>query len=256
MKKVSLLALAAIFIASCSDETTVFNDASDDVSTEGSQAVLENSILYDDAGVLVISGEDQLSGKTAKGNEQAGDYPLTLVARVDAPSYSGAENLGASHVYVDGEFAYVSYNTVEDGYAGAIDIVYVGDPTNPRLTSRLYYTNADINAIAYDDGYVYAVGGVDSEKSVRATSNSFLVKIPASNGRMDTSAELSFGFQEGFNATDVKVTSDAVLVSSGKDGYLVSYNKSDLSVQKEAQFADLRSIALDFGDYAILDGST
>ncbi|MGB6151691.1 MAG: hypothetical protein WBG48_06840, partial [Pricia sp.] len=50
--------------------------------------------------------------------------------------------------------------------------------------------------------------------------------------------------------------SDAVLVSSGKDGYLVSYKKSDLSVQKEAPFADLRSIALDFGDFAILDGST
>ncbi len=252
------MALAIIFIISCSDETTVYSDASDDISMEGNEAVIKSSILYDDAGVLVISNEDQLSGKTAKGGdeEQAGDYPLTLIARVDAPSYSGAQNLGASHVHVDGDYAYVSYNTVEDGYAGAIDVVYVGDPTDPRLTSRLYYTSADINAVEYNDGYVYAVGGVDSEKSVRATSNSFLVKIPVSNGRMDTSAGLSFGFQEGFNATDVKVTENSVFVSSGKDGYLTSYKKSDLSVQTEAPFADLRSISVDNGNLAILDGSS
>ncbi len=258
MKKVPLMALVAIFIISCSDETTVYSDASEDISMEGNEAVLESSILYDDAGVLIISSEDQITGKTAKGadEEQAGDYPLTLIARVNAPSYSVAENLGASHVHVDGDYAYVSYNTVEDGYAGAIDVVYVGDPTDPRLTSRLYYTNADINAVEYSDGYVYAVGGVDSEKSVRATSNSFLVKIPVSNGRMDTTAEMSFGFQEGFNATDVKVTDNSVIVSSGKDGYLTSYKKSDLSVQTEAPFADLRSIAIDNGNVTLLDGSS
>ncbi|HEA23463.1 hypothetical protein LCGC14_1028070 [marine sediment metagenome] len=256
MNKISFMAMVAFTIISCSDETTVYSDGSEDITTEGRESVLKSSILYDDAGVLVISGEDQLSGKTAKVDAQAGDYPLTLVARVEAPSYSGAENLGASHVHVDGNYAYVSYNTVEDGYAGAIDIIFVGDPTNPVLTSRLYYTNADINAIEYNDGYVYAVGGVDSEKSVRATANSFLVKIPVSNGIMNTTTELSFGFQEGFNATDVKVTSDAVLVSSGKDGYLVAYNKSDFSVKEEAAFADIRSIALDSGDYAILDGSS
>ncbi|MGB7396045.1 MAG: hypothetical protein WA913_16800, partial [Pricia sp.] len=257
MKKVSLLALAAIFITSCSDETTVFNDASEDVTLEGSSSVLENSILFDDAGVLVIANEDNITGKTAKGSneEQAGDYPLTLIARVDAPSYAGGENLGASHVHVDGDYAYVSYNTVEDGYAGAIDIVFVGDPTDPRVTSRLYYTNADVNSIHYDEGYVYIVGGVDSEKSVRATANSFLVKIPASNGRMNVSAGLSFAFQEGFNATDVLVTSNAVIVGSGKDGFLVSYKKSDLSVLTEAPFADIRSIASDNGNLAILDGS-
>lgn len=251
------MALAAIFTVSCSDETTVYSDASEDVSIEGSTSVLENSIQYDDAGVLVISGEDQITGKTAKGSdeEQAGDYPLTLVARVDAPSSSGGENLGASHVHVDGNYAYVSYNTVGEGYAGAIDIVDVRDPTDPKLASRLYYTNADINALEYNDGFIYAVGGVDSEMSVRANTNSFLVKIPVSNGIMNVSGELSYGFQEGFNATDVKVTPNSVIVSSGKDGYLTSYKKSDLAIQIEAPFADLRSIAIDNDNLAILDGS-
>lgn len=213
MKKVSLAVAAAMLTAiSCSDETTVYSDPSEDVSIEKSESVLENSILYDDAGVLEIAGESAISGKTAKGSEEeAGDYPLTLIARVDPPSYSGAENLTASHVHVDGDYAYVSYNTVEDGYAGAIDIVNVSDPNNPQVTSRLYYTNADINSVEYSDGFVYGVGGVDSEKSVRATSNSFVVKIPVSGGRMNT-GNLSYGFQEGFNATDVEVSGNIIYV--------------------------------------------
>ena len=160
MKRVSLAALAAVvLVASCSDETTVFSDPSEDVSIENNEAILQQSILFDDAGVLDIAGEDVITGKTSKGPEdQAGDYPLTLVARVDPPSYSGGENLTASHVHVDGNYAYVSYNTVEDGYAGAIDIVDVNDPHNPEVTSRLYYTNADINSIEYNDGFIFAVG--------------------------------------------------------------------------------------------------
>ncbi|MBC6998397.1 hypothetical protein [Cytophaga sp. FL35] len=258
MKRVSLTAIAALlFAVSCSDETTVYNDPSEDVAVEKSESVLKNSILFDDAGVLEIASEASLSGKFAKGaEEEAGDYPLTLVARVDPPSYAGAENLTASHVHVDNDYAYVSYNTVEDGYAGAIDIVNVSNPNDPQVTSRLYYTNADINSIEYNDGYVYAVGGVDSEKSVRATSNSFVVKIPVSGGRMDTGAGLTYGFQEGFNATDVEVSGTKVFVTSGKDGLITAYNKSDLSIVTDASFADLRSVALHNETIAVLDAST
>ncbi|CAM3377660.1 hypothetical protein [Zobellia roscoffensis] len=257
MKRLSLAALAAVaFVTSCSDETTVFSDTEDNISLEAKESVLENSILYDDAGVLEINNTDGASGKTSKTiEEMAGDYPLTLIARVDPPSYTGAENLTASHVDVDGNYAYVSYNTVEDGYAGGIDIIDVSDPNNPRVTSRLYYSNADINAIAYDDGYVYAVGGVDAEKSVRATANSFVVKIPASGGRLDTSGDLVYGFQEGFTANDVKISSDGVLVTSGKDGLLTSYKSTDLSTQNDVSFSDLRSVAHNNGTIAVLDAS-
>ncbi len=257
MKRLTLAAFAAVALAtSCSDETTVFSDTEDNISLEGKESVLENSILYDDAGVLQINLTDGTTGKTSKtGEEMAGDYPLTLIARVDPPSYSGAENLTASHVDVDGDYAYVSYNTVEDGYAGGIDIIDVSDPNNPQVTSRLYYSNADINSIAYDNGYVYAVGGVDSEKSVRATANSFVVKIPASNGRLDVSGELTYGFQEGFTANDVKVSSTGVLVTSGKDGLLTSYKVSDLSTQNDVSFSDLRSVAQNEGTIAVLDAS-
>ncbi|MDV7138707.1 hypothetical protein R3X28_07460 [Maribacter sp. TH_r10] len=259
MKKVNLL-LCSIFllIMSCSDETTVFSDFQDDIQLEGNEQILDNSVSFDYAGVLEIAEEVNISGKQASASkvDEAGDYPLTLIAQIDPPSYSGGENLTASHVHVDGDYAYVSYNTVEDDYAGGIDIIDVSDPTDPKVTSRLYYVNADLNAIEYSDGYIYAVGGVDSEKSVTATSNSFVAKIPASGGRMYTSAGIDYGFQEGYNSTDIEVTSNTVVVSSGGDGTVTIYNKSDLSILNEAPFQDLRSVKMDNGLFAVLDAGS
>ncbi len=259
MKKIVLLtAVALTTLSSCSDETTVFEQPSkDDLRLETSETLLENSILYDNAGVLDIYDEATVTGKksiTAK-NDQAGDYPLTLVAQVDVPSFNGGENLTASHVDVEGDYAYVSYNTVEDGYAGGVDIINVSDPNNPRVTSRLYYSNADINAIDYDNGYIYLAGGVDAERSVRATDNSFLAKIQAANGRMNLDAGISYGFQEGFNATDVEVYGSEVFLTSGRDGFVKAYDKADLSLTKEAPFMDLRAVAIQDNFVAVLDAS-
>ena len=255
MKKVYLLLWSVIlFTASCSDETTIFSDPQDDIQLEKSNLILKNSVVYDYAGVLDIAEEDIISGKSAGSGKinEAGDYPLTLVAQINPPSFSGGENLTATHVHVDGDFAYVSYNTAQEVYVGAIDIINISNPLEPTVTSRLYYSNADVNSIEYNDGYVYAVGGLDSEKSVLATSNSFVAKIPVSGGSMNTSAVI-YGYQQGFNSTDIEVTPIHVIVSSGGDGTITVYDKRDLSIVREAPFQDLRSVAMNNGQFAVLD---
>ena len=232
MRKI-IFPLVFLFLVavSCSDETTVFEQETQDLRLETNETLLTSSVTYDNAGVLDIFDDENLSGKGyfSSKNDIAGDYPLTLVAQVDVPSYSGGANLTASHVDVSGDYAYVSYNTVEAGYAGGVDIINVSDPNNPRVTSRLYYVNADINAIKYDNGYIYLAGGVDSEKSVNATSNSIVSKMQAVNGRINLDAGILYGFQEGFNATDVEVTSNEVLLTSGRNGFVSVYNKSKCS---------------------------
>lgn len=245
-------------IVSCSDETTVYNEnPQENLRVETNETILDNSVVYDKAGVLDILDEATVTGKSALSakNEPAGDYPLTLVAQVDVPSFAGGENLTASHVDVSGDYAYVSYNTVAEGYVGGVDIINVSDPTNPRVTSRLYYTNADINSIKYDNGYVYLAGGVDAERSVTATSNSFVAKIMASNGSFNLDAGIVYGFQEGFNATDIEVTASQVIVTSGQEGFVTIYNRSDLTTVNEAAFMDLRSVAVKDNDIAVLDAS-
>ncbi|PIB25797.1 hypothetical protein BFP75_09170 [Maribacter sp. 4G9] len=260
MRKVYfLIASMTTLIFSCSDETTVYEDPNnnDNLRLESNETLLENSVLYDKSGVLDILDENTITGKYASSAkaQPAGDYPLTLVAQVDVPSFQGGENLTASHVVVAGDYAYVSYNTVDAGFVGAVDIINVKNPRNPRVTSRLYYTNADINAIDYDNGYVYLAGGVDSEQSVTATANSFVAKIYAPDGRFDLDAGITYGFQDGYNATDIEVISDKIIVTSGQNGFVRVYNKSDLSTVVEAPYSDLRALAANETNIAVLDAS-
>ncbi len=258
MKKITtLLTIFILVLTSCSDETTVFEESKEDLRLETDETLLENSVLYDKAGVLDIFDEENISGKgylTSK-NDLAGDYPLTLVAQIDVPSFSGGRSLTASHVDVSGSYAYVSYNTAAEVYVGGIDIINISDPTNPRVTSRLYYVNADINSIKYDNGYIYIAGGVDSEKSVKATSNSFVARLQAVNGRINLDAGILYGFQEGYNATDIEVTTNEVLLTSGREGVVGVYNKNDLMPTNEAPFMDLRSVAAQDNKIAVLDAS-
>lgn len=222
---------------------------------ETSTAVLENSVNYDESGVLDIYEENEGGAQARYLDDQAGDYPLTLVAQINPPSFSGANNLTASHVDVVGDYAYVSYNTANEVYAGGIDIIYIGDPHAPRLTSRLYYLNADISSLKYEDGFVYAVGGVDSEQSVLATANSLVAKIPVSNGRFNISAGISYGFQEGFVANDIALNGNKVLMTSGRDGYITEFDKQTLEITNESPYQDLRSLAVNNSSIAVLDAS-
>ncbi|MDX1332851.1 MAG: hypothetical protein R3252_07470 [Robiginitalea sp.] len=246
----ALLPVLLMVLFGCSDETTVYQDSlQEDVILENGNNLL-TSVNFTGAGVLEIYEEaSSISGKLP---DQAGDYPLTLIASVDPPSYQSGDRLTASHVDVVGDYAYVGYNTVGDAFYGAIDVVDVSDPHNPRVTSRLFYLNADINALEYDNGFVYAVGGVDSETSVRATSNSFVARIPAWGGSLSTEGIL-YGFQQGYNATDVMVEADRILVSSGKEGSITAYDKADLAILSETYMADARALEATGGGIAALD---
>ncbi len=259
IKRLPLVIIAMLaLVTSCSDETIVFKDKlSDEISSESNQQVLLNSVNYENAGVLEFYEENEITGKIAKSNNDdlAGDYPLTLVAQIDPPFFSGAQNLTASHVDVDGNYAYVAYNTVEDGFAGAMDIIDVSDPNRPFVRSRIYFPTADVNTIKYENGFVYGAGGFDSEKSTITDFNSFVIKLVANNGRFNLGAGFAFGFQEGFNGTDVETTSNSILVTSGKDGYLKSYNKNDVTDQNEVFYEDLRSVAVNGNQIAVLDAS-
>lgn len=259
MNKYPLFIVALLLlISSCSDETTVFNEAQDDIRLEPSQQALGNSINFDNSGVLDLLNEETItgSGLTSRTPEElANGYPLTLVAQIEPPSFSGGDNLTASHVHIDGNFAYVSYNTPEIGYAGGADIIDISDPNNPILTSRLNFNNADVNAIRYDNGFVYVVGGFNAELSPTIEENSFVGKIAAFSGSFDLSAGVPFGFQEGFVGTDIRTTANEVLVTSGKDGVLAIYNKNDLSLADTHSFADLRSLAIGDNKIALLDAS-
>ncbi|MEN8797670.1 MAG: hypothetical protein ABF293_00385 [Flavobacteriaceae bacterium] len=256
LKKVfPLFFLSLLIVSSCKDETTVYSDdLQDEVVLETNETRLQVSVSYDKSGVLDIMEESTLGGRSARNAaDSAGDYPLTLVAQVKPPVYSGRGELTASHVDIQGNYAYVSYNSVGEDYFGAIEIINVSDPNNPSVTSRVFYLNADINAVKHNGGFVYIAGGVNAETSVTATSNSFVAKLQLSGARFDLGAGIVYGFQQGFNANDLSFKDGLVWVTSGKDGALTSYSQADLQIQDEVPFSDLRSLAIDGDRIAVLD---
>ncbi|MGB3151200.1 MAG: hypothetical protein WBB27_11100, partial [Maribacter sp.] len=51
----------------------------------------------------------------------------------------------------------------------------------------------------------------------------------------------------------VEVTDNQVIVTSGQEGFVTIYNKSDLTISNEAPFMDLRSVAVKDNSIAVLD---
>lgn len=261
MKKKSTLLLVAVFgiTLSCSDETKIYNeDLQQLVLVENSEAKLKGSLSYSKSGVLGILEESTINQKSSanKAEEQAGDYPLTLLAQILPPTYAGRGQLTATHVDVDANYAYVSYNVPGAEYFGAIQVIDISDPYNPSVTSQLLYLNTDVNSIAYDNGFIYAVGGVDAESSVTATSNSVLARIACIAGKMNTATGITYAFQAGYNANDVFVDALNVYVTSGKQGTLTAYDKNNLLVTNEVSYPDLRSVSVDNGNIAVLDAGS
>ncbi len=258
MIKNSALLLVVTFgmILSCSDETTIYHeDLQDNVLVENSETRLKGSVSFSKSGVLGILEESTINQKSSanKAEDLAGDYPLTLVAQITPPTYTGRGELTATHVDVDGTYAYVSYNVAGPEYFGAIQVIDIADPHRPKVTSQLIYLNADMNSIAYDNGFIYAVGGVDAETSVTATANSLIAKIICVAGKMNTASGITYAFQAGYNANDVFVDAKAVYVTSGRDGILTEYDKNDLLATNEISYPDLRSVSVDNGNIAVLD---
>ncbi|MDM9631666.1 hypothetical protein [Robiginitalea aurantiaca] len=249
------LVLAALLVwTGCSDETVVYEDGlKTDLYVETNAAALKSAISYDKSGVLKVipPGVGMPEGTMA----MAGDYPLTLIATVNPPSFPGEEPLTATHADLDGDYVFVGYNKAGDVYQGAIDVIDISDPNIPQVRSRLFYSNADINSLAFSNGYIYAVGAINAETSDIATGNSFIARIPVSFGVFDTE-KIIYGFQQGFNANDVLVDGSRAIVTSGKQGVVAAYNTSDLAIAEEMYVEDARSLTTWLDGYAVLDAGS
>ena len=248
------LLLTLLIWAGCSDETVVYQDGlKTDLYVETNAASLKAAISYEKSGVLkLVSPGIVVPDGMAP---MAGDYPLTLVATVNPPSFPGEEPLSATHAALDGNYVFVGYNKAGDVYQGAIDVVDITDPHIPQVRSRLFYSNADINSVTFSNGYIYAVGAINAETSDIATFNSFVARIPVSAGVLDT-GNIIYGFQQGFNANDIVVDGNRAIVTSGKQGAVAAYNISDLSIASESYMEDARSLIEWLDGYAVLDAGS
>ncbi len=278
MKNYYVIAVVVVLLAiGCSDETTVF-----DLQSQGKALILEennttllNSVSMESNGILEIyfeheeydneiieknrfyglnrSGVERASKNNTSTSNASSDFHLNLVGQVQSPSFDSNTNLGATHIDVDGNFAYVSYNTVGEVYAGAVDVIDLSDPLVPVLTSRMYLYDRDANVVLHDNGYLYVIGGVNTERVLEATGESFIAKIGVNNGSIDLN-DINYVYQEGQTATGITRLGNSFYVSSGVEGVIAKYDADSFVKTNEVAYDDLRWVASSNNKIAVLDG--
>jgi len=245
---IAVLALFATVIGCQSDDTNGVNpngDA-DKVILNSDINSLNQRISYSNSGVLdLVNGEGKMAAAAAN------DFPLALVAEVNPPSYNG-KTLKATHVDINGVYAYVSYNTEGDTYLGAIDVINISKPNNPQLVVQAIFPNSDINAISYNDGFLYIAGasGVNANSGV---SPAFVAKMPLQNGLLTNNyASTSI---LGNVTMDIFATSSKYYAVSGNNGELVRYNKSTNTFEASIPVSDLRALGSTNNKIVVLSGT-
>ncbi|MBF8247992.1 MAG: hypothetical protein HW374_792, partial [Bacteroidetes bacterium] len=180
----------------------------------------DNNVPVDTTGLR----KGQLQGRVAA-------FSLRLRAQVSPPS-SGGTTLQATHVALDGNYAYVSYNVQGNTYLGGVDVFDISDKRRPRLISQAIFRTTDVSALYYSN-----ISGPDKLYLAEATSDTgfyyagipvtaVLEEITLSNRRLTlTSRRVGV---KSFAATDVKVTGGKVFVTSGSVGGLTILSQTTL----------------------------
>ena len=129
-KVLSILGATSLLLAvSCRQDNSDFDNSgpeSNNIIINGDATSLSQRLDFKNSGILSM---DLGLGRKA---DVAGDFPLVLVAELAPPTYEG-KILRATHVAVEGNYAYVSYNTEGADYLGAIELIDISNPNLPKM---------------------------------------------------------------------------------------------------------------------------
>ena len=95
------------------------------------------------------------------------DHTFTHVATVSSPLDVNGNPLSATSIEIRANKIYVSYHLNSNPYAGAIDIFDVKDESNPKITSSVYFSDTDVNALEIEENgkMLWYTGGRDVSKT-------------------------------------------------------------------------------------------
>ncbi|ANW95642.1 hypothetical protein AXE80_04825 [Wenyingzhuangia fucanilytica] len=264
MKKIAALNLLIllVLVASCSSKNT------DDIKEEQKEVILNNTNQTDrlntsKSGVLSIKeapDEDPEEAKNTKAtfktstiNESdiASNIPLIQIAEVSAPKHNGT-TLRATHVAINGNYAYVSYNVEGPTYLGAVDVIDISNPNSPSIALSAILPNTDISAVNYYNNALYLAGASSSINS-DGTHPAVLIKMELENGLpTDNIALIDI---PSYVATDVLANENGIYGVSGVDGVLAQYDISNLTLKENVSINDLRALGEHDNKIIVLSGT-
>ena len=234
------------------------NNEDDSINTNSQEKIILNTdaqslnqrISFDNSGVLDIAQSSMIDGRG--GEPVAGNFPLELVAEVMPPVYGGL-TLKATHVAINGNYAYVSYNTPGEAYSGAIDVIDISNPTTPQIVVQAILPNTDVSAVNYDNGILYIAGAASKDAYPELQSPAFVAAMTLSNGLLSTNYNQTT--LEGNVGTSVTSSSDKYFAVSGDNGVLAKLNKSTHQIEMTIPVNDLRAVGYNSNKIVVLSGT-
>jgi hypothetical protein len=240
-------------ITSCSDQedsNTGTNTDKNAIVINDNQSVLSQRLDLTGTGVISIVSASTGKSLTAESSQ----LPLTQIAEFNAPKDSNGNALQASHVAVNGNYAYVSYNSQGDNYSGAIDMIDVSDPYKPKLVMSALIPDTDITSLVYNNGKLIIGGASNADKNPALKSPAIVMNMQlTSSGAFTTSYNLiDIG---SYVTTDVAANSTNYFAVSGNTGSLFKFDNTTKEIVSSKAVEDLRSIAISNDKIVTLSGT-
>lgn len=246
-----MVLVAVVVFSSCNREDGVPGTGNDAILLNSDAESLSKRFSKDKTGVVGITSETAANARINAEEIPAGSLPLELIAQVAAPTHDG-NVLQATHVDIDGNYAYVTYNTKGPKYLGAIDIFDISDVHNPVIKSQAIFTDADLNAVDFVEGKLYIAAAVDVDADYGVDGPANLIMVNTANGNF--TSDFTFSSVEGYVSTDVAHTDGHVVMVSGTEGAVSLFDKANATMVGQAAFPDLRSVTYGGGKLFVLDG--
>lgn len=249
--------IGVLLLIGCSKDNPV--ESSTNPLTDGriiitnDDGTLDTNMDYSDSSDVPIDSSNVPKPRLAKRSGTAA-LKLTLRATRIPIKYKGV-TLQATHVAIDGDYAYVSYNTQGDTYLGGIDVIDISDPSKPKLVSSATLIGTDVSAVSHANGKVYLAEATSDTGFTYPASMEELTldatgkKLTLSSRRMGVSS---------YVATDIQASGSKIWVTSGSGGPgtggLTILDATTLNKITDDLFLDARSVDLGSSIVTIMQG--
>ena len=248
--KILALGLLAMFIAqSCqSNDDLTSND--EKVILNSDANALNARMDHSSSGVINLVSSN-LTSKNAVVTE-TDNFPMSLLAEVNPPVYEG-KTLTATHVDVKDNYIYVSYNTAGETYLGAIDVIDITEPNNPKLVVQAILPNTDISTVVYDNGNLYIAGATSVDANKNIETPAFVARMPLKSGLLTT--DYTNIPLLSYVGTGVAVAPNEYFSVSGNNGVLAKIDKTTNTIKATIPIADLRALGYINNKVVVLSGT-
>lgn len=231
MKKIAHLLFAALIVSliSCEKDSSIYPEqgqVSGDKVITNDLSLLKNRVTFRDNPALYTFTDPNPEGKGVP----AASVTIEVIANLESPVYKN-EVLQASHIRINGDYAYIGYNTQGERYLGGVDIVDINPAIDPALISNLIFidplTNKgkDVSSVDIEtrDGgskYLWIAGAEEANDTLQSPAVLGKLALNASNQFADTDNPGQYFDLKGYVGTDVRYYNGKVYVTSGTGGGL------------------------------------